>query len=408
MAQTTTSTANLRHILRRHYLYHHRRTFIDARIKWVRDPYLDHAVEKEKNLKQLLSLKNIILFHHSKTLAVAAVSGHLKLPTTPTKFIDKYPSVFNHFLSLKPFSHPQVRLTKHALSLHKLETLILNSPKGKIDSAQRLAKLLMLTKRKKLPLFVIDKLKFDLGLPYNYVLDLVPDFPDYFQICSIENFGFGLELVSWRKDLAFSVMEMRVGEKGRRPIRFSMNLPRGFDLQKKVRDWVFEWNNLPYISPYEDASYLGPNTDQAEKWTVAVLHELLHLCVSKKTEIDNVCCLGDYLGFGTRFKKALKHHPGIFYMSNKIRTQTVVLREVYRKAALVDVHPLMEMRYRYIDLMNKRVKKNPLQVRPDGRKNLSAFPAGEGRINDIVIREQNVETKLGSSESEVESSDFEV
>ncbi|XP_074332008.1 protein WHAT'S THIS FACTOR 9, mitochondrial-like isoform X2 [Apium graveolens] len=334
MAQTTTSTANLRHILRRHYLYHHRRTFIDARIKWVRDPYLDHAVEKEKNLKQLLSLKNIILFHHSKTLAVAAVSGHLKLPTTPTKFIDKYPSVFNHFLSLKPFSHPQ--------------------------------------------------------------------------ICSIENFGFGLELVSWRKDLAFSVMEMRVGEKGRRPIRFSMNLPRGFDLQKKVRDWVFEWNNLPYISPYEDASYLGPNTDQAEKWTVAVLHELLHLCVSKKTEIDNVCCLGDYLGFGTRFKKALKHHPGIFYMSNKIRTQTVVLREVYRKAALVDVHPLMEMRYRYIDLMNKRVKKNPLQVRPDGRKNLSAFPAGEGRINDIVIREQNVETKLGSSESEVESSDFEV
>lgn len=305
-------------------------------------------------------------------------------------------------------SHPQVRLTKQALSLHKLETLILNSPKGKIDSAERLVKLLMLTKRKRLPLFVIDKLKFDLGLPFNYVLDLVPDFPDYFQICSMENFGFGLELVSWRKDLAFSIMEMRGREKGRRPIRFSMNLPRGFDLQKKVRDWVFEWNNLPYISPYEDASYLGPNTDQAEKWTVSVLHELLHLCVSKKTEIDNVCCLGDYLGFGNRFKKAVMHHPGIFYMSNKIRTQTVVLREAYRKSSLVDVHPLMEMRYRYIDLMNKRVKGNPLQVRPDRRKNLSDISSREGRRNDIVIGGQDLETKLDCSVLEVQSSEDEV
>lgn len=300
-------------------------------------------------------------------------------------------------------SHPQVRVTKQALSLHKLETSILNSPKGKIDSAERLVKLLMLTKRKQLPFFVIDKLKFDLGLPFNYVLDLVPDFPDYFQICSIENIGFGLELISWRKDLAFSVMQMRVREMGRMPIRFPMNLPKGFDLQKKVREWVLEWQNLPYISPYEDASYLGPNTDQAEKWTVAVLHELLHLCVSKKTEIDNVCCLGDYLGFGNRFKKAVMHHPGIFYMSNKIRTQTVVLREAYRKAALVDVHPLMEMRYRYIDLMNKRVKRNPLQVRPDERKKLSAFSAREGRINDRMIGGQDVVENLDfSSVSEVQ------
>ncbi|KAL1828316.1 hypothetical protein DCAR_0207520 [Daucus carota subsp. sativus] len=405
MGQTTSSTA----ILRRHPLQQHLRSFVDARIKWVRDPYLDNAVEKEKNLKQLISLKNIILSHHSKTLPVAAVSGHLKLPTTASKFIDKYPSVFNHFLSLKPLSHPQVRVTKQALSLHKLETLICNSAKQKLDSAERLVKLLMLTKRNKLPLFVIDKLKFDLGLPFNYVLDLLPDFPDYFQIVSMENFGFGLELVSWRKDLAFSVMELRMREKGRIPIRFSMNFPRGFDLQKKVRDWVAEWQNLPYISPYEDASYLGPNTDQAEKWTVAVLHELLHLCVSKKTEIDNVCCLGDYLGFGNRFKKAVMHHPGIFYMSNKIRTQTVVLREAYRKAALIDVHPLMEMRYRYIDLMNKRVKRNPLQVRPDGRKNLSVFSAREGKENYSIIREQDVESKLDcSSVSEVQSSDNEV
>lgn len=95
-------------------------------------------------------------------------------------------------------------------------------------------------------------------------------------------------------------------------------------------------------------------------------------------------------------------------MSNKIRTQTVVLREAYRKSSLVDVHPLMEMRYRYIDLMNKRVKRNPLQVRPDRRKNLSDISSREGRRNDIVIGGQGLETKLGCSVLEVQSSEDEV
>lgn len=78
------------------------------------------------------------------------------------------------------------------------------------------------------------------------------------------------------------------GDRKRVHIRFSMNLPRGFDLVKKVRNWVEEWQNLPYISPYEDAFHLAPNSDQAEKWTVGVIHELLSLLVSKKTE-------GEYL-----------------------------------------------------------------------------------------------------------------
>ncbi|KAK6157007.1 hypothetical protein DH2020_011255 [Rehmannia glutinosa] len=166
---------------------------------------------------------------------------------------------------------------------------------------------------------------------------------------------FGLELVSWRDDLAVSEMEKKgieEGETGMR-IKCSMNLPRGFDLQKRVLDWVDEWQNLPYISPYENAFHLAPNSDQAEKWTVGLIHELLSLLVSKKTERENLFCLAEFLGFGRiRFKKALVHFPGIFYVSNKIRTQTVVLREAYRKTMLIEKHPLMVMRNRYISLMN--------------------------------------------------------
>lgn len=229
------------------------------------------------------------------------------------------------------------------------------------DVVERLAKLLMLSRVGKLPLYLIDMFKYDLGLPHDYLLTLLPEFPEYFQICDMgfqDSSGdvvFGLELVSWRDDLAVSEMQKRGRREGQngRKIKFLMNLPRGFDLEKKVQEWVHEWQNLPYISPYENAFHLAPNSEQAEKWTVGVIHELLSLLVSKKTERENVFCLGEFLGFGRwRFKKALVHFPGIFYVSNKIRTQTLVLREAYRKNLLVEKHPLMVMRNRYISLMN--------------------------------------------------------
>ena len=54
---------------------------------------------------------------------------------------------------------------------------------------------------------------------------------------------------------------------------------------------------------------------------MAVLHELLWLTVSKKTEKQNLLSFGEWLGFGAEWlKKALVHHPGIFYVSKKLRT----------------------------------------------------------------------------------------
>ncbi|XP_076926482.1 protein WHAT'S THIS FACTOR 9, mitochondrial-like [Bidens hawaiensis] len=335
------------------------RTFVDARVKWVRDPYLDFAVEKEKNLKQIISLKNLIISQPSKTIPISTISAYkttFNLPTTALNFFQKYPSVFQVFQPTKPSSLPHVKLTPPALTIHNEESKILYSTSYKKDVAERLTKLLMLTRLGKLPLNIIDLLRFDLGLPHDFILTLLPDFPDYFQICNMNSNMFGLELVMWRDYLATSDLQINSAGKKGIPIKFPINLPKGFDLEKKVRIWMHEWQNLPYISPYEDGFFLSPNTDQAEKYTVAVLHELMHLFISKKTEKENLLMLGDYLGFGPRFKRALVHHPGIFYVSNKIRTQTVVLRESFKKDMLVERGLLMGIRYRYLHLMNQKVK----------------------------------------------------
>ncbi|XP_038906250.1 protein WHAT'S THIS FACTOR 9, mitochondrial [Benincasa hispida] len=347
------------------------RAFVDAKVKWVRDPYLDFAVQREKNLRQVISLKNIIVSSPLKFLPLSNVSllkQNLKIPTTTiSKFFELYPSVFIQFQPSVGF-HPHVKLTSQALLLHKEESTIHISQPHRDDVVKRLAKLLMLTGAGKLPLYIIERLQWDLGLPYRFIPTLLADYPEYFQVCSVRDYLTGeqtlaLELLSWRKDLSVSELKRReclegnLGSRNRSHIAFRMSFPRGFDLQKKVMNWVEEWQRLPYISPYENAFHLAPNSDQAEKWAVAVLHELLYLMISKKTEKENIFCLGEYLGFGSRFKKALVHHPGIFYVSNKIRTQTVVLREAYKKDFLIEKHPLMGTRHQYLHLMNKVVRR---------------------------------------------------
>ncbi|QCD87379.1 Nucleotide-diphospho-sugar transferase [Vigna unguiculata] len=269
------------------------------------------------------------------------LKASLNLPTTTSKFIDKYHCVFTQFQP-GPGLPPIVKLTPQAFSIHREEMAVHNSPTNREDTVQRLSRLLMLAGMAKLPLYVIEKLKWDMGLPHDYVTTLLADYPDYFNVCIVEDPSsrkevLALELVSWRKELSVSELEMRArslgisGDKRSHDIAFPLFFPKGFDLVKRVKTWVDNWQRLPYISPYEDAFHLDSNSDQAEKWTVAIMHELLSLLVSKKTERENLLCFGECLGLALRFKKALVHHPGIFYISNKIRTQTVVLREAYRE-----------------------------------------------------------------------------
>ncbi|XP_050269197.1 protein WHAT'S THIS FACTOR 9, mitochondrial isoform X1 [Quercus robur] len=328
-----------------------RRTLVgETAAKWVRDRGLDHAVEKEKHLKPLLNLKNLLVSEPSKSAPISIITqkrDSLQIPFRPIDFIRKYPSVFDEFLPGGVGVLPHVRLTGEALNLDAEQHLVYQSDTYKKQTADRLLKLLMISKTNKIPLSIIECLKWDLGLPHNYEKTIVPEFPDYFRVVGGRDEEDGvLELVCWSDELAVSVME----KKG--SIAFPMQFSRGFEMDKKVKKWEDEWQKLPYISPYEDASHLLPKSDESDKWAVAVLHELLHILVPKKTERDNLLLLGDYLGLRSRFKRALLQHPGIFYMSTKIGTYTVVLKEGYKRGLLVEDHPWMQMRNRYIHLMN--------------------------------------------------------
>ncbi|XVF65494.1 hypothetical protein PTKIN_Ptkin09bG0254100 [Pterospermum kingtungense] len=107
-------------------------------------------------------------------------------------------------------------------------------------------------------------------------------------------------------------------------------------------EWLKEWQQLPYTSPYADASHLDPRTDLSEKRIIGVFHELLHLTIQKKTERQNVSNLRKPLSLPQKFTKVFERHPGIFYISKMSGTQTVVLREAYDCQQLIQRPPCLE------------------------------------------------------------------
>ncbi|KAJ4849523.1 hypothetical protein Tsubulata_021106 [Turnera subulata] len=400
--------------------HHDHRTITDVpAIKHVRDRGLDHVVEREKHLKPVLNIKNLIKAEPSKSLPISIISQHrtsLSIPTRPIEFIRRYPSVFEeHLPGGIAGVHPHIKLTPQVLDLDAEEQLVYQSESYKRDVADRLLKLLMVTRIDKIPLKILNLLKWEMGLPDDYVESLVPEFPDYFRVIGEEGglvsgsgSDLGLELVCWSDALAVSVMEKKVKggvEKGE-AIAFPMKFSRGFEMDKKLKKWFDDWQKLPYISPYENAMHLGPTTDESDKWAVGVLHEVLNLFVSKKVERDLLLGLGEWLGIRSRFKRALLHHPGIFYLSSKIGTYTVVLKDAYKRGVPIEKNQLRNVRNRYIHLMHAVVEERKAVSVPGASKQQGEKPAekSEGQEDDKDTIEVN---DLGSDFEDVSDEDYE-
>ena len=215
----------------------------------------------------------------------------------------------------------------------------------------RLRKLLMLSPSGSLPVPVIDQLRWDLGLPLDYRDDILHRFPQYFALF-IRGERPWVKLLFRDPIMAVSYRE-KDRENGDRSLGFPLSFTRGFGPKKKWMNWIEEFQTLPYTSPYDHAAIekLDSRTDVAEKRVVGLFHELLHLTVGKKTERRNFSNLRGVMGLPYKFSKVFGRHPGIFYVSEKLGTQTVVLREGYQRGELKEKHPLVEMRERYAALM---------------------------------------------------------
>ncbi|KAE9601248.1 putative plant organelle RNA recognition domain-containing protein [Lupinus albus] len=346
------------------YIYQQRFSLVNIKLKWVRDRTLDAIVSGQRDLKAAGILVSIIysssgcclpIYHLSRHRGQLGLPNDLKLST----FIRRYPNTFieSHITDSGGTPVPWFSLSPEALKLHHEELNILQQ--NQLEFRDRLCKLLMLTRDMILPLQTIDQLKWDLGLPYDYQHSFVLNHPEKFSFLRLPDDRIGLKLLSWDDKLAVSELQKNASLLQKEEdikngsLAFPIRFTRGFGLKRKCMEWLKEWQKLPYTSPYTNASHLDPCTDVSEKRVVGVFHELLHLTLQKQTERKNVSNLRKALALPQKFTKAFERHPGIFYISMKNDTQTVVLREAYNGRELVQNHPLVKIREEFASLLKK-------------------------------------------------------
>ncbi|KAK1259035.1 hypothetical protein QJS04_geneDACA010140 [Acorus gramineus] len=332
------------------------------RLKWVKNRGLDHIINRDTDLKAAILLKDAILSSPNSHLTIRSLSHNKHHPlhrslalTIPTlRFLRRYPTLFTESPHPTYPSLPSFSLSQTAHLLHSRESSLHLSLLR--ESSDRLSRLLMMTLSRSLPLKSLLPLSFDLGLPNDFFRR--SPLSDDLRIVSRDGVPF-VELVNWRDDLAVSAVQRKTEscidyrgfKKGENLIRFPMSFPRGYGLRNKVKEWMEEFDRIPYVSPYEDCSGIDPGSDLMEKRVVGVLHELLSLTLHKKTRRDYLRSLRGELALPERFTRVFTRYPGVFYLSLKCKTTTVVLREGYQRGRLVEPHPLTELRERFYYVM---------------------------------------------------------
>ncbi|KAJ0982257.1 hypothetical protein J5N97_010512 [Dioscorea zingiberensis] len=228
-----------------------------------------------------------------------------------------------------------------------------------------------MSRSRSLPLPAIPPPRYDPGLPAALPSPFPPPHPGLFHVSRRRTDGIPcLSLSSWRDDLAVSELQRRhldsINNPSYRdlkkppnsssaPLAFPMSFPRGYGSMKKVKAWMDDFYRLPYISPYEDSSGIDPDSDLMEKRVVGVLHELLSLTIHKKTKRNYLRGLREDLNLPHRFTRVFTRYPGIFYLSLKCKTTTVMLREGYQRGKLVEPHRLALVRNKFYYVMRTGV-----------------------------------------------------
>jgi hypothetical protein len=346
-----------------------RATLVNVKLKWVKDQALDAAVSRERHLRAAHHLLDLV----SSRPGHRILRSDLVNDTSVQKLFGSADAAFEflgRYHTLFTLHRVGVSLTDAGLDLRRREVECLCATEP--DLVARLRRLLMLTLPRKLPLHTVDLLRWDLGLPGDYRSSILCRYRDYFVLEQPDgDERVWLRLLSWDDSLAVSELEKSADGGDTSCLPFPVSFTRGFGLRSKCMSWLREWQELPYTSPYADPSSLDRRTDVSEKRNVGVFHELLHLTVAKRTERWNVSNMRKLLGMPQKFTKVFERHPGIFYISRVLDTQTIMLREAYgggSKLLEKRAHPLATIREEYSTMM-----KAALPPRTRGRKSHIAF-----------------------------------
>ncbi|KAG0457907.1 hypothetical protein HPP92_023064 [Vanilla planifolia] len=377
------------------FYYLQKVSYVEVSMKWKKDPFFDSIdiLTKARELRPLLSLKNIIAKEPEKCIPISAVSKRdreLEISGRVASFLRRYPAVFEEFTGPK-HNLPWFRLTQEAIHLDQKERDVYLKRRPEI--LDRLRRFIMMSRNNVVPLRIIQGMLWYLGLPEDFLKNSEEISDGLFRVVEIGDGEQGLSTEANPNEQVFSALQkyaMKQDTIG--PVTFPLFPSKGLRLKKKIENWLEEFQRIPYVSPYEEFSSLDPNSDISEKRVVGVLHELLCLFVDNSAERRKLLCLKKFLGLPQKFHKAFERHPHVFYLLLKSKTCFVVLKEAYCGCTTTEIerHPMLETRNQYVKLMSKsqgmlrsRRNKKPY-VESEGGIGFKPEKGHEKEFNDIL------------------------
>lgn len=339
------------------------RLISSLKVVWRKDQSLDRAIEFDKRYKQCARVVREVLNEPGQVIPLRYLEKRrerMRLNVKAQTFLSQNPGLFDiYFDRIKPKTEP-VRFLRASDRLRRFleeEQRILRENEPFIVS--KLCKLLMMSKNKVISADKLLHVKREFGFPNDFLVDLIPRYPEYFRLVGFPGEGKSfIELVNWNPEFAKSVIERRAEEESERiGIRvrpsFNVKLPAGFVLKKEMREWVRDWMELDYVSPYEDVSHLDQASREMEKRSVGVFHELLSLSLHKRIPVPILGKFCEEYRFSNSFSSTFTRHSGIFYLSLKGGIETAVLREAYQGDVLIDRDPLLRIKDKFVELLEE-------------------------------------------------------
>eukprot|EP00250_Pteridium_aquilinum_P001189 c11398_g1_i1 orf=84-1817(-) len=362
-----------------------------------RDAAYENFMDDEKRVNLMQRIIKLLLKQPEKKMLYRYMlrrGGYVGLvkPQKMGDILQKYPRIIRIYRNPNEID-VWVSLSKPILQLLE-EEKTMKQERAHL-AAERLRKVLMMSTTRRIRLDRINYLKEELGLPDDFKKTVIRAHPHLFKLVISrvdlhKGVSPSVKLLEWDDKLAVPVIDayrqdpattsgLDEEERKRKDYSFPINFPPGFKIKKALRHKLRKWQELPYQSPYEDASDLDLKSEEALKRAVAVVHEFLHITVEKRTRIDRLAHLRADYKLPQKLGVTVLQNPGIFYMSTKSNVQTIFLREGYKKGELINKDALFSLKDKFMALIKM------------GRKSIKKTKRGPYAISDSDTSEDEME-----------------
>lgn len=236
-----------------------------------------------------------------------------------------------------------------------------------LDRVNRVRKLLMMTKDKRILLSKIHHTRLIFGIPDDF-RDRVGKYPDYFRVVTGQDGNRILELVNWDPNLSVSELErtfMVDEDKARRAFKFPLKHGKELELGENDTRKLNQLNTLPLVSPYSDGWKLDVWTLEAEKYRVGIVHEFLSLTLEKRASIHHIVEFKDEFSLTRQTYQMLKKQASTFYLAGTEMNWTVFLKDGYNgDGVLISKDPQVlfnEKLYKFADMQQMDNDSRPIK-----------------------------------------------